>query len=77
LEAFDAINHNKTRVVTDYSIESLFTANTSCILTPETTIGPYWIEGELIRSNLTDGTAGLPIHLELQVYLIFTIIFTV
>lgn len=67
LQAFDAVNHNQTGVITDYSVDSLFYANTSCILTPETTIGPYWIEGELIRSNLTDGKAGVPLHLELQV----------
>ncbi|TVY80418.1 hypothetical protein LSUE1_G007111 [Lachnellula suecica] len=66
LVAFGAISHNETGVVTDFSVESLFTANTSCILTPETTIGPYWIEGELIRSNLTEGKEGVPIHLELQ-----------
>lgn len=45
---------------------TLFGANTSCILTPEQTIGPYYVYGELIRSNVTEGQAGVPMHLEMQ-----------
>lgn len=67
LAAWGEVNHNYTDLLADSSVESLFGTSSSCFLTPETTIGPYWIEGELIRSNLTDGYAGVPMHLELQV----------
>lgn len=67
LEAWGAVNHNYTGLLADTALASLFGTDSSCFLTPETTIGPYWIEGELIRSNLTDGYAGVPLHLELQV----------
>lgn len=35
LETYDTVNHSETRLITDYSVESLFSGNTSCILTPE------------------------------------------
>lgn len=66
LEDFETHNHNLTAT---YSPEmTLFSSNgsSSCILTPEVTIGPYNIHGELIRSNVTDGQVGVPIHLEFQ-----------
>ncbi|KAB8223137.1 aromatic compound dioxygenase [Aspergillus novoparasiticus] len=36
----------------------------SCVLTPETTIGPFRVRGESIRSNITDGEAGVPLILD-------------
>jgi protocatechuate 3,4-dioxygenase beta subunit len=38
--------------------------NPSCLLTPESTIGPYWVDGELIRSNVTDGEPGILLILD-------------
>jgi protocatechuate 3,4-dioxygenase beta subunit len=35
-----------------------------CLLTPEATIGPFWVDGELIRSNVTDGEPGIPLVLD-------------
>lgn len=35
-------------------------------MTPEETIGPYWVSGELIRFDLTDGETGIPLHLEIE-----------
>ncbi|KAK7541193.1 GPI anchored dioxygenase-like protein [Phyllosticta citribraziliensis] len=67
LQAFEEVNHNKTGVVsTDVEANSLFGANTSCILTPENTIGPYFVTGEYVRSDVTEGQAGVPLHLEMQ-----------
>ena len=40
----------------------------SCILTPEQTEGPYYIAGEKLRRNITDGRPGLP--LQLQAYVV-------
>jgi protocatechuate 3,4-dioxygenase beta subunit len=66
LEDFETHNHNLTSTYTDGM--ALFSSNgsTSCILTPEVTIGPYNIHGELIRSNITETQAGVPVHLEFQ-----------
>jgi protocatechuate 3,4-dioxygenase beta subunit len=54
----------------DYSVgtsdTTIFSANTSCILTPEVTDGPYYVTGELIRKNVTEGQAGIPLYLEVQ-----------
>jgi protocatechuate 3,4-dioxygenase beta subunit len=36
----------------------------SCVLTPEATIGPFWVRGEFIRPNITDGEAGIPLFLD-------------
>jgi protocatechuate 3,4-dioxygenase beta subunit len=38
-------------------------AAVSCILTPEQTEGPYYIAGEKLRRNITDGHAGAPMQL--------------
>lgn len=46
--------------------DTIFGSNNTCALVPETTIGPYYVTGEYIRSNITEGQAGVPMHLELQ-----------
>ena len=38
-------------------------AAVSCILTPEQTEGPYYIAGEKLRRNITDGRGGAPMQL--------------
>jgi protocatechuate 3,4-dioxygenase beta subunit len=38
-------------------------AAVSCILTPEQTEGPYYIAGEKLRRNITDGHPGTPMQL--------------
>jgi protocatechuate 3,4-dioxygenase beta subunit len=38
-------------------------ASVSCILTPEQTEGPYYIAGEKLRRNITEGHAGAPMLL--------------
>lgn len=37
------------------------------MLSPEVTEGPYYVAGEYIREDVTDGQAGVDLHLELQV----------
>ena len=39
----------------------------SCVLTPELTEGPYYIEGEKLRRNITDGRPGVPLLLKATV----------
>jgi protocatechuate 3,4-dioxygenase beta subunit len=38
-------------------------ASVSCILTPEQTEGPYYIAGEKLRRNITEGRPGTPLVL--------------
>lgn len=45
----------------------LFASNGSCALAPETTEGPYYVEGEYIREDITDGEPGVPLYLDIQV----------
>ncbi|OCK85613.1 aromatic compound dioxygenase [Lepidopterella palustris CBS 459.81] len=66
LEYFETVNHNMTGSINSSDPTTLFSANTSCILTPEITIGPYYVLGELIRSNITENQPGIPVHLEMQ-----------
>jgi protocatechuate 3,4-dioxygenase beta subunit len=39
----------------------------SCVLTPELTEGPYYVSGEKVRSNITEGRPGVPLALALTV----------
>jgi protocatechuate 3,4-dioxygenase beta subunit len=39
----------------------------ACVLAPEQTEGPYYIEGERVRRNITDGRPGRPLRLRLRV----------
>lgn len=38
-----------------------------CLLTPETTEGPYYLDEALVRANITEGRPGVPLAVELQV----------
>ena len=48
-------------------ITTIFGPNPSCLLTPETTEGPFYLLGELIRSNLIEDQPNIPLHLDLLV----------
>jgi protocatechuate 3,4-dioxygenase beta subunit len=39
----------------------------ACVLTPEQTEGPYYISGEKLRRDITEGKAGVPLLLRLHV----------
>ena len=39
----------------------------TCVLTPELTEGPYYIAGEKLRRNITDGKPGVPLTLKATV----------
>lgn len=67
LNNWAAVDHASSAGYTlDTDSATLFAQNASCVLVPETTIGPYWVSGELIRSELTDGQSGVPLHVEIQ-----------
>jgi len=70
LEAFESNSHNFTGsgFTIDSATSNLFANynNVSCVLTPEVTYGPYFVSGELIRSDVVDGQAGIAMHLEYE-----------
>ena len=39
----------------------------SCVLAPEMTEGPYYVEGDKVRRNITEGKPGVPLALRLGV----------
>ncbi|KAF5616054.1 extracellular dioxygenase [Fusarium sp. NRRL 25303] len=64
-----ATNHNVTYAGYNLNTpEQVLFANYSdaCVLGQETTYGPYYVTGELIRSDIVDGEAGVPLHMEVQ-----------
>ena len=61
---------NLTGITPDTDASILFAGNNSCILTPETTQGPYWVSGELIRTDNTDGQEGVPMTLVLIIIVV-------
>ncbi|CEJ58307.1 Putative Protocatechuate 3,4-dioxygenase beta subunit [Penicillium brasilianum] len=44
----------------------LFSSGGTCIVQPEVTQGPYYIAGELIRRNVAEDQAGVPLFLDIQ-----------
>lgn len=69
LQTYEAISHNQTGIhdyTTSTPESTIFAANTSCILTPEDTDGPYYVTGEQIRKDVTEGQVGVPLYLEVQ-----------
>lgn len=44
----------------------LFADNSSCLLQPEVTQGPFYVDGESIRSDVTEDQAGIPLFLDIQ-----------
>ncbi|KAF2834005.1 aromatic compound dioxygenase [Ophiobolus disseminans] len=67
----DALNTNHKSNLTGVTVDSdpsiLFSGNNSCILTPETTQGPYWVQGELLRKDITEDQEGVPLTLDIQI----------
>ncbi|KAJ5381367.1 GPI anchored dioxygenase [Penicillium cataractarum] len=68
LDSYRGISHSgagpkSSRSSTSQAVLSS-SENPPCLLTPEATIGPFWVDGELIRSNVTDGEPGIPLILD-------------
>jgi protocatechuate 3,4-dioxygenase beta subunit len=60
LKALDATAQNATATTSDAT-------PTTCVLAPELTEGPYFLDGDLIRQDITEGKAGLPLNLKIAV----------
>ncbi|EMR69911.1 hypothetical protein MGN70_005628 [Eutypa lata] len=68
LDEWMKVCHNREELEYDLStpFETIFSSNATLGLAPETIIGPYWVTGEAIRSDITEDEAGIPVHLDLQ-----------
>ncbi|EOD52975.1 putative extracellular dioxygenase protein [Neofusicoccum parvum UCRNP2] len=47
-------------------VEDLIFENSSCVLSPEGEIGPFYVLGELIREDIVDGEPGVPVTIDGQ-----------
>lgn len=60
-------HQSNASVTPDSPDDVVFAGNASCILQPETTEGPYWVSGEYVRQDITDGHPGVPLTFDVQV----------
>ncbi|KAH0493479.1 hypothetical protein TgHK011_000147 [Trichoderma gracile] len=62
-------SHNQSSLAytADTDPSKLFSGNSSCLLTPEVTQGPYYVGGEFVRKDITDSQPGVDITLDYQV----------
>ncbi|KAJ4172587.1 hypothetical protein NW754_002789 [Fusarium falciforme] len=69
LDSVLATDHDEsdTGYTANTDVSKLFTGNTSCLLTPEVTQGPYYVGGEYVRKDITDDEPGIDITLDYQV----------
>ncbi|RLN93193.1 hypothetical protein BBJ28_00003013 [Nothophytophthora sp. Chile5] len=58
---------NLTGVTTDTAASDLFGGEVSCILEPEVTQGPYYVNGELVRSDIREEQEGVDLYAEVQI----------
>ncbi|KAK5130045.1 hypothetical protein LTR08_002519 [Meristemomyces frigidus] len=59
--------HNSTEGYTRWTPDAvLFNTSSTCILTPEGEVGPYWVKGEHIHDDIVEGQAGVPVVIEGQ-----------
>ncbi|RYP27656.1 hypothetical protein DL767_007586 [Monosporascus sp. MG133] len=59
-------DHSDEEYTLDTPMDTLFGSNATCALVPESILGPYWVSGERVRRNITDGEPGVPMYLDLQ-----------
>ena len=68
----DFATYNISHLSTDVSPKSMFNHtgifndDSSCVLQPEVTQGPYYVNGELIRNNVIEEQDGVPMVLDIQ-----------
>ncbi|KAH7403122.1 Intradiol ring-cleavage dioxygenase [Cadophora sp. MPI-SDFR-AT-0126] len=63
----DTDHHSPVDYTSETAASTLFASNSSCILAPEVTLGPYWVEREYMREDVTDNQAGVSLILDAQI----------
>ncbi|KAL6233998.1 hypothetical protein BDW75DRAFT_251681 [Aspergillus navahoensis] len=62
-----ATDHESPENYTLSTSESeIFATTSACVLNPEGEIGPFWVDGELVRTDIIEDQAGVPVVLDLQ-----------
>ncbi|KAJ3715236.1 Intradiol ring-cleavage dioxygenase [Lentinula guzmanii] len=54
-------------MVSIHLLSKLILSSSTCVLAPEAMEGPYYINNEMIRNNLTEGQLGVPLTLDISV----------
>ncbi|CUS10805.1 unnamed protein product [Tuber aestivum] len=57
---------NLTGITPDTDPKVLFSGDVKCVLQPEVTQGPYYVDGELVRHDLRDGQSGINLWADVQ-----------
>ncbi|EEY54155.1 uncharacterized protein PITG_22024, partial [Phytophthora infestans T30-4] len=57
---------SRTGLTSNTSSSELFTDDAACLLEPEVTEGPYYVAGELIRSDIREDQPGIDLYVDLQ-----------
>ncbi|KAG2783046.1 hypothetical protein Pcac1_g7363 [Phytophthora cactorum] len=58
---------NLTGLTIDTDASELFGGDVKCILEPEVTQGPYYVNGELVRSDIREEEEGVDLYAEIQI----------
>ncbi|KAE8962232.1 hypothetical protein PR002_g29666 [Phytophthora rubi] len=69
LDTVVATSHksNLTGLTADTNSSELFGDDVKCILEPEVTQGPYYVNGELVRSDIREDQEGVDLYAEIQI----------
>lgn len=61
--------HDNSNLTLYTDPQVLFDSDTfhSCVLTPEVTEGPFYIEGEYLRQDVWEDQPGVPLYLDIQI----------
>jgi protocatechuate 3,4-dioxygenase beta subunit len=65
--ADDEPSDSPAAATTTTAEETTATTAPDCVLTPEVTEGPYYLDLDLMRSDITEGRSGLPYDLQIMV----------
>jgi hypothetical protein len=65
--ALNASHTSNLSVTLGTDEQVLFADDSSCLLAPEVTQGPYYIDGEIMRSDTTEDQVGVPLFLDVQI----------
>ncbi|KAK7679591.1 hypothetical protein QCA50_017302 [Cerrena zonata] len=57
---------NLTGVTNNTDASTLFSGNTSCVLSAEVTQGPYYVDGEYVRFDIRESQSGVDTYVEIQ-----------
>ncbi|KAH7161066.1 Intradiol ring-cleavage dioxygenase [Dactylonectria macrodidyma] len=66
-DLLDVSHHSSADYDLDTPESTIFATNGSCVLAPESVVGPYYVSGEYVRQDIVETQAGVDLALDLQV----------